>query len=138
MAEAYFSMPGGWQESFIAQQPFPEKPSSRFTNYRVSNIEARFDKLVLKRSLTSALSLPAEDEIQVWSLAPSLTYPEKKIATFSLKGSTGILKAGETERHVFLDDDTSHSEREPVVIDTHFLGFTPLNNIDDARDHKLE
>lgn len=122
-------MPGGWQESFwTPQAPREVKSSSRFTNYRVSNIDAVFDESSLASSLRSTLHLSEQDELQIWSLTPSLIYPERKVATISLKRNTSLFGVGETERHVSLSCEGSESRREPVVIDTHFLGFTPLNN----------
>jgi hypothetical protein len=139
MSETRFQMPGGWQESFWAQQtPSEAKSLSRFTNYRISNINAAFEKSSLEIGLRAALHLSEHEELQIWSLTPDLIYPEKKVATVSLKGDTNFLGAGKTERHLFLDYEVDSSVREPVVMDTHFLGFTPLNNPCDGGDHKFE
>lgn len=78
------------------------------------------------------------EELRIWSLAPSLIYPEKKVATMSLKRNTSILKTGLTERQLFLSDEANTTGKEPVVIDIHFLGLTPLNDPNEVGGHKFE
>jgi hypothetical protein len=137
MAGVHIRIPGAWPEPNWEQQLPSEPRLPRFRNYRVSNIDATFDRFSLETSLKSALHLNEDEEIRVWSLAPCLIYPEKKIATISVKGNTGLLKAGGSVRLVYPDERVSHSEQEPMVIDIDFLGFTPLNSLDGV-DHSFE
>jgi len=84
------------------------------------------------------LGLSTPTDIHVASLATTLDYwetPPSKIATLQFKVTPSSLgrpvRPGEWE--VSLGGDNAGS----LIIDTHFLGLTPLNNVDEAL-HELE
>ncbi|OCK74812.1 hypothetical protein K432DRAFT_309928 [Lepidopterella palustris CBS 459.81] len=54
-----------------------------------------------------------------------------KVATVTFARTPEILCNGKDRWNFFLDDAT-------ITIDTHFLGFTPLNSVKDDEDHKID
>jgi len=143
MAQRSERMPGRWPVFVEERQPeSSEKKGQENKNYRIRNINTRFNKSSLEHALHSALRIGGGTTAHVLSLAPDPIYPGKLIATFSLKGAANSIPSEGTEWTIFLEDQTMsdghETVRQEVVMDSHFLGFTPLNNQPTGDNYSFE
>lgn len=143
MAQRSERMQGGWPVFVKDRQPeSSEKKGPQHKNYRIRNINTGFSKSSLEHALHSALRIGGGAAARILSLAPDPTYPGKLIATFSLEGAANSLSNEGTEWTIFLEGQTMsdghETVRQEVVIDSHFLGFTPLNNQPTGDNHSFE
>ena len=92
-------------------------------NYRVQDVPATLDKHSLGVALDSALGLRDNSHVDIMSLAPDPWNPETQIATFSVTGGASVTPLENGEYHL----KGQYKSHEPVRVDDHFLGFTPLN-----------
>jgi hypothetical protein len=59
-----------------------------------------------------------------------------KVATVTFEQTPGVLSEGDLWN--FSVDGAASRTKFHITIDTHFLGFTPLNSVKDDEDHKTE
>ena len=59
-----------------------------------------------------------------------------KVATVTFEQTPGVLSEG--HEWSFSVDGAASRTKFHITIDTHFLGFTPLNSVKDDREHKTE
>lgn len=106
--------------------------------YRVRQIPAHIERHELPGLLRRILAYPgAVDEIGVHSLASeidSIAGTPTKVATVTFSQCPPIFSP---DKHQWLIDRATSGFPENVIIDTHFLGFTVLNELD-PRDHRAE
>jgi len=104
--------------------------------YRVRNIPGQADSEAARALIADSLDGLAVDHVLLWSLAsatiaiPGENLP-RKIATVTFKKTPTIF-----------DEQTGKSEWRlssiyPLVLDSHFHGITPLNDVDPI-DHEYE
>jgi hypothetical protein len=113
--------------------------------YRVQGVPVDFDEDVLQSILQELLNLDETAQIDVQSLCPSLYPDDSKVATFTFKGQYHRLdiKNDNTEWefiHFLTLKENGKVRRIKVklVIDCHFLGFTPLNECTEEDQDQVE
>lgn len=105
--------------------------------YRLRRIPAGVSGLKLKEFLCQIIGDLTPQQLHISSLAPTPddhTKPPSQTATLQILGPvpTALLSDGNDECIV---DVPGH--RHPLVFDTHFLGFTPLNDVK-SEEHAFE
>jgi hypothetical protein len=74
------------------------------------------------------------DSIHVYSLATTLNYWEKplsKVATVMFQALPSLIQNSHGEKQWTILAK-SHSNVDDIILDTHFMGMTPLNDVDSA------
>ena len=113
--------------------------------YRVQGIPAAYSKDDSKRLVLSALGRDADDpEPIIHSLGvdpSSSTSGGFQIATVTFKRDPDIF-GDDKSQWVLPTTMPPHSidraSTSSITIDTHFLGFTPLNSFEDGSTHDIE
>ena len=98
--------------------------------YRLSNLPYHVDDSVVAELLSRALGDVAFDGVRIFSLATSANPWEKpvtKVATVMLVSVPAIVEAqmNKSQWNLMVDKDVSYN----LILDTHFLGMTPLNEV---------
>ncbi|EHK22131.1 uncharacterized protein TRIVIDRAFT_150386 [Trichoderma virens Gv29-8] len=104
-------------------------PSEKQKVYRLSNIPADADRHTVFQLLVQALSDVSYENIQLFSLAFSIDHLDgsrSKLATLTFNKVPNIVKDEPNKSQWKLQlPGLSNS----LILDTHFLGFTPLNDV---------
>jgi hypothetical protein len=98
--------------------------------YRIRQVPFEFDASGLANALARALGLDSASSVQVCSLAVSCLPWEislAKVATVVFSQAPEILKNDHTEWEV---QTSIGNIKYDLIIDEHFKGFTPLNEVD--------
>ncbi|KAF2455214.1 hypothetical protein BDY21DRAFT_324439 [Lineolata rhizophorae] len=114
--------------------------------YRVQGIPLGYGRERTERLLRR---LVGDVAVSVRSLAVAIDW-RSEVATVSFAGTAAALSGGRSEWRFYpaasdLDpsgadcrgDDGAPSS-DPIVVDTHFLGLTPLKSFDDASKHRVD
>ncbi|KAL7958841.1 hypothetical protein V8C34DRAFT_323804 [Trichoderma compactum] len=104
-------------------------PPAKQKVYRLSNIPATADRHNVVQLLGQALSDISYDCIRIFSLAFSLNYFDEsppKTATSTFNKVPDIIQAEPNKSQWKLEVPGLFS---PLILDSHFLGFTPLNDV---------
>jgi hypothetical protein len=108
--------------------------------YRVQGVPAAFGREDCERLLSSALRSENESpEPMVHSLsADPYDIKNFKIATVTFKRVPDRFQDGKDQWTIPVTEPNILGIISSLTIDRHFSGFTPLNSIRDAADHKIE
>ncbi|KAK5227269.1 hypothetical protein LTR72_003259 [Exophiala xenobiotica] len=104
--------------------------SSEPTTYRLRRIPARITGLSLERFLCQMIPGLSPQQLHIASLAPTPddhSRPPSQIATLQISEPIPPKIAFDKNSECTIEIP---GERHPVVLDTHFWGFTPLNDVD--------
>ncbi|MCJ1327730.1 hypothetical protein MMC10_004404 [Thelotrema lepadinum] len=103
--------------------------TSKSYTYRVRKLPHYIDKYETAALLAKFLGLGPDNQVRVWSLVKSLSPWERtstQVATVTFDSQPQLLQ-GPKKQWTF-DRRLQHLEHD-VVVDNHFLEFTPLNDI---------
>jgi len=101
--------------------------------YRLRGCPATLDEAALRDNLARAWGDVAPEDIHVQSLATAWERPPTKTATLQFAKLPSVLDT-ETANEWKIE---GHGLHGALILDTHFLGLTPLNEIQ-AREHRFE
>lgn len=118
--------------------------ASRNTSYRVRHIPINYSLKKTRDQLKKALKLNETSRLRIGSLAPDVENTDIQVATISFDGCSESLPARD-QRNKQLNEwivvlevpeniHTSSAFEGTVTIDTHFHGFTPLNDPEDENN----
>jgi hypothetical protein len=109
--------------------------SSSALTYRLRGCPATADEVALREGLARAFDDVAPDDIHIRSLALDLLgTPPTKIATLQFEKMPSIIETQATKGEWKIE---GHNLSGTLLLDTHFLGLTPLNEIK-AQEHHFE
>jgi hypothetical protein len=113
-------------------------PTDRHRNFRLQGIPREYQSRADVRELVkSILSIEPGASVAVHSLAISPVEHNSKVATLSFHALPDRLSGGSRNEWVFnlpadeTPDEGVFNRRKPLVFDTHFSGFTPLQHTKD-------
>ena len=114
---------------------------SYYKTYRVQGMPATLSRKECKKFLNSILKEDNENlDLTVHSLGTDPYSSEcnaTQVATITFKQVPKCLQENINEWTLPIPS-SDENEAHPITIDSHFLGFTPLNSIKDSADHKME
>ncbi len=108
--------------------------------YRVQDLPRAVDSDSVTELIEAAVGLNQGcSDLKVHSLATDPYYSNKKTATITSKDLAYVLpEAAQRDRWAFDPPGWLGGSANALTIDTHFLGFTPLNSFDDDSKHHYE
>jgi hypothetical protein len=113
--------------------------------YRVQGIPAAYTKEDSRILLTSILEGDNENpEPTIHSLGAGPSSSEGngfQVATVTFKQDPQVFQADKSEWLLPITRSRRRNDRaitSPITVDSHFLGFTPLNSFGDESSHKIE
>ena len=113
-------------------------PSRDGRTYRIRQLPCHVDRLQAIDLLVSlSENLGPRDNINIRSLAPNLDpweRPRTKIATVTFKKLPPPFDSDKTE---WVFKTQTYGLQRNIIVDVHFLGFTPLNDVSDSQ-HTVE
>lgn len=109
-------------------------------SYRVRGIPRKYNRGSTEELLRLALDLDRTVELKVYSLGPSPYEHKEKVATFAFRGESEILSGAKNEWAIHLHDTCvdGSMENKTIIVDSHFEGFTPLNDVGDDHGNGIE
>ncbi len=118
---------------------------AKIVTYRVQGVPVDYDEELLRNVLQDLLGLDETAQLHVHSLCQSPYRDGLKVATFTFKGHCDRLKvANDKTMWEFFDSQTIKENgkfqriKVPLVVDSHFLGFTPLNECTEKDQDQIE